>query len=100
MKLLVRSFELIGLTCLSSVFFACFAGETTKKYGEKFLMTFISVAGSIIFMAIGYAIGCEIMAQMSLNGAAIDFILQLVVMWAICKFITNPPKVFSQLVAA
>ncbi len=99
-KLLVRSFEIIGLTCLSPVFFACFAGETTKKYGEKFVMSFISVTASLIFMAIGYAIGCEILSQMSQNNATVDLILQLVVIWGICKFITNPPKILSQLVAA
>lgn len=99
-KLLTRSFEMIGLTCLSSVFFACFAGETTKKYGERFLISFISVAGSLIFMAIGYAVGGDIIIQMSQGTSNVGLIYQLVVVWAICKFITNPPKVLSQLVAA
>lgn len=99
-KLLTRSFEMISLTCLSSVFFACFAGETTKKYGERFLISFISVAGSLIFMAIGYAVGGDIIIQMSQGTSNVGLIYQLVVVWAICKFITNPPKVLSQLVAA
>lgn len=98
-KLLTRSFEMISLTCLSSVFFACFAGESTKKYGERFLISFISVAGSLIFMAIGYAVGSDVISNMA-QDPDLGLILQLVVIWGICKFITNPPKILSQLVAA
>lgn len=101
-KLLVRTFELTALISVSPVFFACLSGEPTKKYFERFFVTFLSVAASIIFIGIVYAMGCHMLLKIS-NGAANDWYSQLIVcviLIAICQFITKPPKVFSSLLAA
>lgn len=109
-KLLIRSFELTCLAAVSPAFFACAAGESTRKYAEKFFVTFISVAGSIIFIAVVYAIGCDTLANTVAAGVnntsnnpfglfgqqAGTFIAMI----AISKFITKPPKVFANLLTA
>lgn len=101
-KLLVRTFELTALISVSPVFFACLSGEPTKKYFEKFFVTFLSVAASIIFIGIVYAMGCNMLLKLN-NGTTNDIFSQLIVpiiVIAICQFITKPPKVFSNLLAA
>lgn len=101
-KLLVRTFELTALICASPVFFACLSGEPTKKYFERFFVTFLSVAASIIFIGIIYAMGCNMLLKLSI-GNTNDFfgqIIVLIIVIAICQFITKPPKVFSNLLAA
>lgn len=111
-KLLIRSFELTCLSAVSPVFFALAAGEHTRKYAERFFVTFLSVAGSIIMIAIIYAIGCDTIAK-TVNvglgnpnnpsntplGVFGQQIGTFVAMYAICKFIVKPPKVFSQILA-
>lgn len=97
-KLIIRVFELICLITVSPVFAACLAGEGTKKYFERFFVTFLSVAASIIFIAVIYAIGSSVLA--TANTAAVDIYWgPLIVLAAICQFITKPPKVFSNLLA-
>lgn len=101
-KLLVRTFELTALISVSPVFFACLSGEPTKKYFERFFVTFLSVAASIIFIGIVYAIGCSMLIKLT-DGSNNNWYMQLIlfaVMIAICQFITKPPKVFSNLLAA
>ncbi len=99
-KVMVRSLELTCLIAVSPVFFAFLAGENTKKYFEKFLFAFISVAASIIFIAILYAMGGNLI--MDIRGHTIDIVNfstlgTLIGLWAICTFINKPPKIFSQL---
>lgn len=101
-KLLVRTFELTALISVSPVFFACLSGEPTKKYFERFFVTFLSVAASIIFIGIVFAIGCSMLIKLT-DGSNNNWYMQLIlfaVMIAICQFITKPPKVFSNLLAA
>ena len=62
-KLFIRSFELAMLQCVSPVFFACLTGETTKQYFKKFIMTYISVAFEVVFMALIWYIYVEYLNQ-------------------------------------
>lgn len=101
-KLITRTFELICLITVSPVFAACLAGENTKKYFERFFVTFLSVAASIIFIAVIYAIGSSVLATANTVGADewwVSYFGPMIVLVAICQFITKPPKVFSNLLA-
>lgn len=99
-KLLIRMFELTCLICVSPVFMACVTGEPTKKYAEKFIVAFLSVAASIIFIAIVYAVGCDMLSSITSGTTGVGATTAtLIGIWAICKFITNPPKILSQLIS-
>ncbi len=101
-KLMVRALELTCLITISPVFFAFLAGENTKKYFERFLMAFASVAVSIVFIAMLYAIGCQMIADAGSERTMLDIsawptLGTLIGLWAICTFINKPPKIFSQI---
>ncbi len=103
-KLMVRALELTCLITISPVFFAFLAGESTKKYFERFLMAFASVAVSIVFIAMLYAIGCQMIADAGSERTMLDIsawptLGTLIGLWAICTFINKPPKIFSQILS-
>ena len=99
-KVMVRSLELTCLIVVSPVFFAFLAGENTKKYFEKFLVAFISVAASIIFIAILYAMGGTLIMDIKdhkIDPLHFSTLGSFIGLFAICTFINKPPKIFSKL---
>lgn len=102
-KLIIRTLELVCLTTVSPIMFATLTGESTKRYFMKFMSTFLSTAGSIVFIAIVYKIGSEWIRAMSVENYSnmwefLGFALpRLMVVIGVSCVIVKPPKALTSL---
>ena len=105
-KLIIRTFEIAMMLIVAPVFFACWVGESSKQYFKKFIMNFIAVTFNIVFMAVVYVIGLEMLSQQSTLESHTDFaawFLGIGVHWfisivAIGIMMIKPPRVLTSLI--
>lgn len=105
-KIISRAFELTALVSISPLFFATLVGEESKHYFRKFMGSFLSTAGYIVFMAIVYAVASKWISQCTT--ASISNVTELVksffsvlprtlIIIACCRIMKKPPKVLTSL---
>ncbi|GHU58137.1 hypothetical protein FACS1894133_2330 [Clostridia bacterium] len=105
-KLVLRTFEIAMLIAVSPLFFACIAGDTTRQYFRKFILTFLGVAAQLVFMSLVYAMTREWYATHStLEGKetliawAVSLIPWDITMIAMGIMMVKPPKILTNLVS-
>lgn len=102
-KLTIRCFEMTCLVTVAPPFMACFAGDVTKKYGQRYVETVVSISLELVFIAIVYTIGLQWLNKLaaeSPNGI-VDFgsyASRLILIVAMGVVICKPPKVLTGLV--
>ena len=71
-KLLVRSVEIAMLQCVAPPFFACICGDATKEYFKKFIVTYLSTALEVVFMALVFYIYTQYLNQFLSEGFVLE----------------------------
>ena len=100
-KLILRSFELAMMIAVAPVFFACWSSEVTKQFFKNFLLTFISVVATLVFMAVVYLIGIDWIAEESASSIWEWFTNMLpntIILVAMGVMMVKPPKVLTNLI--
>lgn len=103
-KLISRGFELTALISLSPLFFSTLVGENTKRYFNRFISSFLSTAGYILFMSITYAVASNWISQCTTTvignwGDYFKYLMnilpQSIIIIACCRIMRKPPKVLT-----
>lgn len=99
-KIISRNFQLGCLLCVAPIAFAAAGGDRTRKYFEKFLLIFLSVAAQIVVIAIVYVMATSWIINAQIGGQGYSSYMAWVVMFIIAaatKVIVKPPKQFEAL---
>ena len=102
-KLTIRCFEMTCLITVAPAFMACFAGDITKKYGQRYIETVISIGLDLVFIAVVYTIGLQWLNKLAAenSGGFMEFgeyVTRMVLIVAMGVVICKPPKVLTGLV--
>lgn len=102
-KLTIRCFEMTCLVTVAPAFMACFAGDVTKKYGQRYIETVISIGLELIFIAVIYTIGLQWLNKIAAenSGGFMEFgeyVTRMILIVAMGVVICKPPRVLTGLV--
>lgn len=68
-KLMIRSIQLVMMTVVSPLFFACASADVTKQYFKNFITAFLQCGLQIVFMVIIYGVGIRVLNNNEINGS-------------------------------
>ena len=102
-KLTIRCFEMTCLVTVAPAFMACFAGDITKKYGQRYIETVISIGLDLVFIAVVYTLGLQWLNKLAAEnpGGIMEFgeyVSRMILIVAMGVVICKPPKVLTGLV--
>lgn len=102
-KLTIRCFEMTCLVTVAPAFMACFAGDVTKKYGQRYIETVISIGLDLVFIALIYTIGLQWLNKLAAeNSGGIfefgEYVARMILIVAMGVVVCKPPKVLTGLV--
>lgn len=102
-KLTIRCFEMTCLVTVAPAFMACFAGDVTKKYGQRYIETVISIGLELVFIAVIYTIGLQWLNKIAAENSGGfmeigEYVNRMVLIVAMGVVICKPPKVLTGLV--